>query len=58
MGECSKFVKADAIELNGEVTRDWRGSPKGGAEAVSAIDDGTVGVEEGDECGLDIVESW
>ncbi len=58
MGECSKFVKADAVELDWEVARNWWGCPKGGTEAVSAIDDGAVGVEEGDECSLDIVESW
>ncbi len=58
MGECSKLVEADAVELDWEVARDWWGCAKGGVKAVSAVDNGTVGVEEGDECGSDIVESW
>ncbi len=58
MGECSKFVEADTVELHWEVTRDWWRCPKGGTESVSAVDDGTIGVEEEDECGSDIVEGW
>ncbi len=42
VGECGKFVKADAVELNQEVARDWWGCLKGGAEAVSAVDDITI----------------
>ncbi len=58
VGEYGELVEGDAVDLNQEVARDWWGCPKGGAETVAAVDEGTVGVEEGDECSLDIVESW
>lgn len=46
----------DAVEFDGEVVGNARGVAKGGAEAVTDVEKGSIGPEEGDEDSADVVK--